>query len=641
MDLYSRKHFGRAYTPEWRVTGSSGKVPKGAVRSTAGLLLDLEACHNADSSDEICACDPGENVAKIYANLHAIPILSLSSPLMSSPSLLFVFYCLAGIGLLLRLLWSRFIAYKHAGSGCSLIAVDPSHHTGFLWPNPQRGKIGTMVEKFDPYIKAGRLLLPAVSLVTPRTIVFVADPEVIKTVATDKSGTFQKDPQTYSVLHTYGVNIVGSDGAVWKKQKDVSRAAFSEGNVVLAWKESCKASRQYLDGLAIQCKLGPLDVTEFLKKVTLASISASVFGRRIPYGKEATANLPSGYELQFGEALQTACEHMVARWITPSWAYKLPIPLLQRFLSHVHLAYHELERHLRGLISESRIRGKEETCLQDDLLRRLVQSNALEVDPEKRLTDAELLSNVFIFLVAGHETTAHTMSFILGHLALYPAVQEKLFEELRSIWPETEDIVQAEESFPDLSRFVSDFLNLSQTLPAEYWSKEYTTAVFRESLRHFPVAPRLPKTVLKDTVLHSRSRYTAGPGSKQESVAVPKGGLVVMDIMATHFNTAYWGEDAKDFRPERFIDTPEYRWPREAFLPFSLGTRVCIGQRAGYVQTIAILAHIIRQYQVSLPPHLQGLPFQQQRSTLLRFWLGASLSPTDIRLAFTLREERL
>ena len=80
---------------------------------------------------------------------------------------------------------------------------------GFLWPNPQRGKIGTVIEKYEPYAKAGSFLLPAISLATPRTIVFVADPEVIRTVMTDRSGTFQKDPQTYAVLHVYGINIIG------------------------------------------------------------------------------------------------------------------------------------------------------------------------------------------------------------------------------------------------------------------------------------------------------------------------------------------------------------------------------------------------------------------------------------------------
>lgn len=97
----------------------------------------------------------------------------------------------------------------HSRPGCSVIAVDPSHPTGFLLPNPLPGKIGTISEKFGPYAKAGRLMLSAVSLVTPRTILFVADPEVIKCITSDRSGTFEKDPQTYSALHVYGHNIVG------------------------------------------------------------------------------------------------------------------------------------------------------------------------------------------------------------------------------------------------------------------------------------------------------------------------------------------------------------------------------------------------------------------------------------------------
>ncbi|KAF8517917.1 cytochrome P450 [Hysterangium stoloniferum] len=493
--------------------------------------------------------------------------------------------------------------------GCVLIAVDPSHHTGFLWPNPQRGQIGSIDEKFKPYAKAGRLMLPAVSVVTPRTIVFVADHEVIKHIATNRSGIFEKDPQTYSVLHVYGHNIVGSDGPEWKKQREAARAAFNEGNVQLVWEESCRASRDAVALLDNSHMSTPPDVTQFLRKAT------SAFGQRFYYGKDRSASLPPGYTLQFGEALKLACEQMVTLWATPKWLYGLPIPWLRPFLSRVKLSYKELRGHLLRLIEHSRstlvVDSNEKS--HDNLLRRLVEANTLETDPAKRLTDEELLSNVFIFLVAGHETTAHTASFILAHLALYPDVQNRVFEEVKKVWPRYEDIQSAEE--------------------------EYLLAVFRESLRHFPVAPRLPKVALQDTILHSHARFDSGPGSEPLSIAVPKGSLVVMDVMGANFNPAYWGDDASEFRPERFIDTADYRWPRDAFLAFSLGVRSCIGQRSGQVQTVCILAHLLRRYQVSLPPHLLGLPFEQQRRILLRFWLGASLSPTDIRLTFSRRKE--
>ena len=134
-----------------------------------------------------------------------------------------------------------------------------------------------------------------------------------------------------------------------------------------------------------------------------AATSASAFGRPIPYGKEAASTIPPGYQLPFGEALRLASEHMVTRWATPAWAYSLPIPAVQRLLLRTRLSYTELEGHLRQLIADSRASvGAERTtdgtkkALGDDLLRRLVESNALEGDPAKRLTDDELLSNVFV-----------------------------------------------------------------------------------------------------------------------------------------------------------------------------------------------------------------------------------------------------
>ena len=133
---------------------------------------------------------------------------------------------------------------------------------------------------------------------------------------------------------------------------------------------------------------------------TQASTSAATFGRRIPYGKVDTTPLLPGHQLQFGEALGTACEQIIFRWATPGWAYKLPIARLQVFLSHMGLAYRELEDHLRGLISDSRAKTSDATekdeYLQDDLLRRLVAANDVESDTEKRLSDDELLSNVFV-----------------------------------------------------------------------------------------------------------------------------------------------------------------------------------------------------------------------------------------------------
>jgi len=116
--------------------------------------------------------------------------------------------------------------------------------------------------------------------------------------------------------------------------------------------------------------------------------------------------------------------------------------------------------------------------------------------------------------------------------------------------------------------------------------QRYTLAVFYETLRFFPSVSQIPRLVQYDTVLTAK-RFTNGPNKHQVlgefRMNVPARSVVVLDILGTHMNrkstgsftmttevfsglfvALYWGEDVDDFKPERFIDTDTYRWPRDA-----------------------------------------------------------------------------
>jgi hypothetical protein len=100
----------------------------------------------------------------------------------------------------------------------------------------------------------------------------------------------------------------------------------------------------------------------------------------------------------------------------------------------------------------------------------------------------------------------------------------------------------------------------------------------------FPPVVRLGKHVLGDTTFKAR-RFTTSPDGKvrnveQYTVPIKGGSMVIIDILALHMNreflssnfctlshvhsAIYWGDDVSEFRPERFIDTDTYRWPRDA-----------------------------------------------------------------------------
>ena len=113
----------------------------------------------------------------------------------------------------------------------------------------------------------------------------------------------------------------------------------------------------------------------------------------------------------------------------------------------------------------------------------------------------------------------------------------------------------------------------------------------------------------------------------------------------------YWGADATAFKPERFIDTPSWRWPREAcayppltssqtpflnFLspidyPFSAGARACLGQKFATTEIVCVIANMVRRYEIHLPKDLEGMKREDQMERLLNWKTGVTATPISIR----------
>lgn len=134
-------------------------------------------------------------------------------------------------------------------------------------------------------------------------------------------------------------------------------------------------------------------------------MSAGSFGRRLSYGEDSEDVTLPGFTQPFGVSLQTACENMIPKWAIPRVAYTIPIPSFQKYLSRMTRSYEELEKHFKQMIQETRLTfaneeeidiEKSDDLYHSNLLRKLVAANTLQKDPSKRLTDQELLSNVYV-----------------------------------------------------------------------------------------------------------------------------------------------------------------------------------------------------------------------------------------------------
>ena len=239
------------------------------------------------------------------------------------------------------------------------------------------------------------------------------------------------------------------------------------------------------------------------------------------------------------------------------------------------------------------------------------------------LTDEEILGNAFVFILAGHETTANSVHFCLVLLAMNIAAQRRLQADLDEIFQ---------------GRPVSES-EYEEVIPKLFGSM--AGAVLNEELRLLAPVVALPKSTTKD------SPQSLELGGK--TCTVPAGCYIGVITAAVHRNPNQWptgppadakkpthpcsnlDNDLEEFKPERWIldsnakhsasmpnqDADEeatslgintaadtsaalYRPPKGAYIPFSEGHRSCIGRRFAQVEVLAVLALIFSQYSVEL-----------------------------------------
>lgn len=160
-------------------------------------------------------------------------------------------------------------------------------------------------------------------------------------------------------------------------------------------------------------------------------------------------------------------------------------------------------------------------------------------------------------------------------LATHQDVQEKVVEELRSVFYDFDEDID------------SDSLN----------KLEYLDLVVKETLRLFPVAPIIGRKATADVQLDDK--YT-----------LPKGANLVLRIFDIHRNPDYWGNDAHKFNPDRFLPENISKIHQYAFIPFSGGARICIGYRYALNAMKIVLCHILRNYKVTSPLKYEDLTLE-------------------------------
>lgn len=185
-------------------------------------------------------------------------------------------------------------------------------------------------------------------------------------------------------------------------------------------------------------------------------------------------------------------------------------------------------------------------------------------------TDENLVDQMMTFLAAGHETTATAMTWAVHLLCQHPDVQTRLREEVRNGLPSIDD--------------TSTPFN-----PSDLDRLAYLHAVCNEVLRLVPPVRLTLREAARDTTVQGQF--------------VPAGTRIVLAPMATNTAVALWGEDAGEFRPDRWLDAsarPDGGRANYAFMTFLHGPRSCIGEKFARAEFACLLAALVGRFEIEL-----------------------------------------
>lgn len=216
----------------------------------------------------------------------------------------------------------------------------------------------------------------------------------------------------------------------------------------------------------------------------------------------------------------------------------------------------ELDGIVYRIIEEKR-KNTEDT---GDLLSMLM---AVQDEDGSQMTDQQLRDEVMTFFIAGHETTASTLTWLFYSMSQNPETYELLKREI------TEVLGQRRISMEDLPKL------------------KYTDALVRETLRLYPVLWAMGRENLHDVNLGGYD--------------IPAGSMILMSAYVNQRSKRFY-DQPNDFKPERWLDPEIKKLNKFSFFPFGGGPRLCIGMPFSFMESVMILATMIQRFDFKALP---------------------------------------
>nr|XP_023024821.1 probable cytochrome P450 6a13 [Leptinotarsa decemlineata] len=387
----------------------------------------------------------------------------------------------------------------------------------------------------------------------------VRDPDFIKNIFLRDFKYFQNNDLEVDkeIDPIFGRNPFVLKGAEWKTTRQQLTPCFTSGKMKGMFpllEKSAIRMMKYVEDETKNCTC--LEARELCVRFTLENVAYCAFGIE---GK--------CFDEQCSKFKQLADEFFDSQslWQKIKFTLLSVAPSLFFFIK-VRLISREVHDKLITLVTSTMEYRKKHNIVRNDFLDSIIQlSKTTEF-----FTEVDIAAHAASFFGDGFETSSRVMSFLIFEIAMNPEVQQKLREEINECLKKTDGELTYE--------CIQDMVYLDMCL--------------RESLRKYPVISQLGKKCTE------RYTYTpTDPQYKNISVTVEPGTSIILPVGALQNDPKYF-KDPEKFIPERFSSKENYN--RYTYFPFGEGQRECLGKRFGTTQIKIGVAHLVKNFQLTV-----------------------------------------
>ncbi|EAH5054213.1 cytochrome P450 [Campylobacter coli] len=374
----------------------------------------------------------------------------------------------------------------------------------------------------------------------------INDTKEVKRMMVDEVKEFPKSAFLHELLSPLlGESIFTTNGEVWKKQRELLRPSFEMTRISKVFNLMSEAVSDMMKRFEKYPNASIIEVDEAMTFITADVIFRTIMSSKLD--EEQGKKILDAFVTFQEQSVHTAMRRMFR---FPKWlSYVLGDHKRAKAGDVIRQALSDIIKPRYDAVSS----GKAENF--EDILGSLLL--VVDAQTNQRFSFEEILDQVAMLFLAGHETTASSLTWTLYLLSLYPDEQEKAYKEIIQV-------LQGENiQISHLKQF------------------RYLTHIFKESLRLYPPVGFFAREAKKDTQVRDK--------------LIKKGSGVVIAPWLIHRHEEFW-TNPHGFNPSRF----EGEYKKDAYLPFGVGERICIGQGFAMQEAILILANILKKYKLEL-----------------------------------------